>query len=105
MQKWEQYLMGRPFIIKTYHKSLKHLLDLKISTPFQPFWLSKLMGFDCEIQYKHGSENLVVDALSRVEGAEILLLVISTIQSDLISLIELAWPQDPTLQHIILQKQ
>lgn len=46
MQKWEQYLIGRPFIIKTDQKSLKYLLEQKISTPFQQFWLSKLMGFD-----------------------------------------------------------
>ena len=35
VQKWEQYLMGRPFIIRTDQKSLKHLLEQKISTPFQ----------------------------------------------------------------------
>ena len=46
VQKWEQYLLGRPFIIKTDQKSLKHLLEQKITTPFQQFWLSKLMGLD-----------------------------------------------------------
>lgn len=35
IQKCEQYLMGRPFTIKTDQKRLKHLLELKISTPFQ----------------------------------------------------------------------
>lgn len=35
VQKWTQYLMGRPFIIKTNKKSLKHLLEQKITTPFQ----------------------------------------------------------------------
>jgi len=56
VQKWQQYLMGRTFVIRTDQKSLKHLLEQKISTPFQQFWLSKLMGFSYEIQYKSGVE-------------------------------------------------
>lgn len=43
VQKWEQYLIAGHFIIKTDQKSLKWLLQQKISTPFQQFWLSKLM--------------------------------------------------------------
>jgi len=27
VQRWEQYLIGRPFLIKTDQKSLKHLLE------------------------------------------------------------------------------
>ena len=37
VQKWEQYLLGHHFIIKTDQKSLKWLLQPKISTPFQQF--------------------------------------------------------------------
>lgn len=48
-------------------KSLKWLLQQKISTPFQQFRLSKLMGFDYEIVYKSGVENLVAHTLSRKE--------------------------------------
>ena len=55
VQNWKQYLCGNHFIIKTDQKSLKWLLQQRISTPFQYFWLSKLMGFDYEIQYKGGS--------------------------------------------------
>ena len=42
VQKWGQYLMNSHFIIKTNQKSLKWLLQQKISTPFQQFWLAKL---------------------------------------------------------------
>jgi len=97
VQKWEQYLLGRPFIIRTNQKSLKYLLDQKLSTPFQQLWLTKLMGFQYEIHYKSGAENKVADALSRVQGSEILLMAMSTIQSDLMHQIEQAWQQDPTL--------
>ena len=104
-QKWEQYLMGRPFIIKTDHKRLKQLLEQKITTPFQHFWLSKLMDFDYIIQYKSGVENIVADTLSRVFSASLFLLAISHMQSDLLQLIEQSWTNDPRLQHIIEQKQ
>jgi len=79
VQKWEQYLMGRPFIIKTDKKRLKHLLEQKISTSFQQFWPSKLMGFDYVIQYKSGVNNTVADALSRVTGASLLLMALTNI--------------------------
>lgn len=46
VQNWEQYLSRQQFIIRIDQKSLKWLLQQKISTPFQQFWLSKLMGFD-----------------------------------------------------------
>jgi len=62
------------------------------------------MGFQYEIHYKNGVENKVADALSRVQGSELLLMAVSTIQSNLIALIEQNWQQDPTLQNIIQQK-
>lgn len=61
--------MSSHFIIMNYQKSLKWLLHQKISTPFQQFWLSKLMGFNYEIQYKSGKENVAANSLSRVQGS------------------------------------
>ena len=88
VQKWGQYLLGRPFIIKTDQKSLKYLLHQKISTPLQQVWLAKLMGFEYEIQYKSGQENVVADALSRGQGAELLPMAVTTAHFDLMNLIE-----------------
>ena len=64
VQKWQPYLMGRKFILRTNHKSLKYLWEQKITTIAQQRWLSKMMGYDFVIKYKRGSENLVTDALS-----------------------------------------
>lgn len=65
--KWRHYLLGRQFIIKINHQSLKYLLEQRVATPFQQKWIAKLLGFDYEITSKHGTENTVADALSRRE--------------------------------------
>lgn len=65
VQKWRQYLLGRPFTITADHKSLRELMTQVIQTPEQHYYLSKLLGFDYTIQYKPGASNTVADALSR----------------------------------------
>lgn len=107
VQKWKQYLIGAHFIIKTDQKSLKWLLQQKISTPFQQFWLSKLMGYDYEIQYKARKENIVDDALSRVQGAELLCITISVVDSNRKQAMEASYSLDDNTMAIIhkLQQQ
>ncbi|GKE44118.1 putative mitochondrial protein, partial [Tanacetum coccineum] len=67
LDKWRGYLLDRHF--KINHFSLKYLLNQRITTPFQTKWLPKLLGFDYEICYNKGTENIVADALSRVNTA------------------------------------
>lgn len=45
VMKWRHYLLGRPFIIQTDHRSLRELVRQVIQTPEQQFYLAKLMGF------------------------------------------------------------
>ncbi|XP_070669135.1 uncharacterized protein [Malus domestica] len=66
VKKWHNYLQGKHFIIKTDHNSLKYFLSQRANTHFQQKWVSKLLGFDYEIQYRSGVENTVADALSKV---------------------------------------
>ena len=66
METWRPYLIGRCFQIKTNHRSLKYLLEQRMSSPKQHKWVSKMLGYDYEIIYKKGKENVVVDALSIV---------------------------------------
>lgn len=84
IKKWHFYLINRHFIIKTDHRSLKYLLEKKVTTPLHHTWLAKLLGYDYEIFYKKGYENKVADALSRIPGFELLSLTISSISTDLL---------------------
>ncbi|MCH79797.1 Ty3/gypsy retrotransposon protein, partial [Trifolium medium] len=66
LAKFRHYLLGHKFIIKTDQKSLKSLLDQSLQTPEQQAWLHKFIGFDFQIEYKPGKENIPADALSRM---------------------------------------
>ena len=59
------YLLGQRFQIKIDHQSLKYFLEQRISSQEQQKWVTKFFGYDYEIIYKKGKENVVVDALSR----------------------------------------
>lgn len=50
VQKWQAYLAGHHFIIRSDHQSLKYFLNQRVTTLMQQKWLTKLMGFDYEIQ-------------------------------------------------------
>ncbi|CAA7040955.1 unnamed protein product [Microthlaspi erraticum] len=101
VQKWRHYLLTSHFVIKTDQRSLKYLLEQRLNTPIQQQWLPKLLEFDYEIQYKQGKENLVADALSRVEGAEILNMAMSVLECDFIQQIQAGYDSDIELQELI----
>jgi len=84
VEKWRPYLLGRHFVIKTYHFSLKYLMEQKITTAFQGKWLSKLMGYDYEVSYKKGKEKVVADGLSRIPAAQLLAISTSSIHATLL---------------------
>ncbi|CAL0311123.1 unnamed protein product [Lupinus luteus] len=103
VQKWRHYLLNKHFIIKTDNRSLKYMLDQRLTTEFQQKWLVKLMEFDFAIEYKQGKENVVADALSRRDAVECQALLVHSLESDLFHRIKNTWHNDLSLQRIIQQ--
>nr|GEX50732.1 hypothetical protein [Tanacetum cinerariifolium] len=82
LDNWKGYLLDRHFKIRTYHFSLKYLLNQKLTTQFQFKWLPKLLGYDYVIVYKMGSKNVVANALSRMDSSgELLQISLSYVSS------------------------
>ena len=65
VRNWTPYLWGRPFTVRIDHYSLKFILDQRLSTIPQHTWVSKLFGYDLDVEYRPGKMNTVTDALSR----------------------------------------
>ena len=83
MARWRHYLLGKKFISKTDHKSMKDLMSQVIHTPEQQYYLTKLLGYELSIEYRTGKGNAAADALSQLP-AEYLQLY-TTLESALIA--------------------
>ena len=64
--KWRHYLLEERFLIKTNQQSLKELMSQTVQTPEQQYYLTKLLGYEFDIEYRTGKTNAAADALSRV---------------------------------------
>jgi hypothetical protein len=99
--KWKHYLRGRRFLIRTDHSSLKFLLDHKATHEVQQVWLTKLLGFDYEIEYRKGKDNLAANALSGILSTELSALTLSSISTNIMEEIRQTWAADSNLQKVI----
>lgn len=104
VEKWKPYMLGHKFIIRTYHQSLKHLMEQRILTPLQQKLITKLLPYDYEEQYKRGRENTAADALSRLSEGHITLQAVFTVTSPLIQEIRDSVTYEPYLQKLIQEK-
>ena len=64
---WRPFLLGRHFKVYTDHRSLTHLKTQPNLNQRQIRWMEQAADYDCEILYKPGKENVVADALSRIQ--------------------------------------
>ncbi|OMO86983.1 Integrase, catalytic core [Corchorus capsularis] len=104
VKKWNSYLSGRHFIIKTDHQSLKFLSNQQATTPAQQLWVTKMMGYDYEVQYGKGINNVVTYTLSRKPLATTAqLMAITSFNSELMGRIQASWETDTKLQQVILK--
>jgi hypothetical protein len=105
VELWRPYLLGQRFQIKTDHQILKYFLEQCISSQEQQKWVTKLFGYDYEIIYKKGKDNVVADALSRKYEDEGSLFSLSFIVPDWLQAVHQEWLQDPKSLHLIQQLQ
>uniref|UniRef100_A0A453NC74 Reverse transcriptase RNase H-like domain-containing protein n=1 Tax=Aegilops tauschii subsp. strangulata TaxID=200361 RepID=A0A453NC74_AEGTS len=67
VDQWRPYLQHGEFTIPTDQKSLIHLEEQRLSTPWQQKAFTKLLGLQYSIRYKKGIDNNAADPLSRAE--------------------------------------
>lgn len=66
IQRWRPYLLGCHFVVWTDQCALKFLLEQCVIPLDYQRWVTKLLGYDFEIQFKPDHENHATDALSNV---------------------------------------
>ena len=66
-EKFRPYILGSHVIIHTNHVAIKYLMEKKDAKPRLIIWVLLLQEFHLEIKDKKGSDNVIVDHLSRLE--------------------------------------
>ena len=66
-EKFRPYILGSHVVLHTNHAAIKYLMVKKDAKPRLIKWVLLLQEFNLEIKDKKGSDNVIVDHLSRLE--------------------------------------
>ena len=66
LKKLDHYLHGAEFVIKCDHKPLKYVLDAPMQNRKIQLWALSIAGYNCQVEYIPGPQNMCADLLSRV---------------------------------------
>ena len=65
-RQFRHYLLGRKFLIRTDHSSLRWLMNFKEPQGQLARWIEELSEYDFEIQHRSGNKHINADCLSRL---------------------------------------
>jgi hypothetical protein len=94
--------MQSEFVIHTDQKSLIHLNEQRLHTPWQQKVFCKLLGLKYKVVYHRGANNGVADALSRRQHSD-LLLALSAPTYDWLASLQEWYSADPEASALLVQ--
>ena len=65
MDYYRQYLLGRPFLVRSDHQALRWLFSLRNPKDRIARWIETMSAFEFQIEYRPGTKHGNADAMSR----------------------------------------
>jgi hypothetical protein len=78
-------------------------MEQHLSSPEKKKWVTKIFGYDYEIIYKKGKDNVFAHALSKKYEDEGSFFSLSFIVPDRLQAVRQEWLHDPKILHLIQQ--
>jgi hypothetical protein len=100
LKRWRHYFLGGKLIIRSNHQSLKFITDQRVSEGIQHKLMLKLLEHDYAVEYRKGSTNRAVDALSRQYSS---INTISVVQPKWLQEISESYVSDPVTAALVQQ--
>lgn len=99
---WRPYLQFGEFVIRTDQRSLIHLGDQHLATPWQQKAMTKLLGLQYRLVYKRGLDNKAADALSRHPHSDLVQsCALSVCVPDWLSEVQAGYDQDESASALL----